>query len=37
ITISPAGAFQGEFVITKHGIEGSIVYAHSAALRDRLD
>ncbi len=37
ITISPDGAFQGEFVITKHGIEGSIVYAHSAALRDRLD
>ncbi len=37
IAISPDGAFQGEFVITKHGIEGSIVYAHSAALRDRLD
>lgn len=37
ITISPAGAFQGEFVITKHGIEGSVIYAHSAALRDRLD
>ncbi|MFK3777738.1 TIGR03862 family flavoprotein [Agrobacterium sp. NPDC089420] len=36
VTISPAGAFQGEFVITKHGIEGSVVYAHSAALRDRL-
>ncbi|MCZ4431337.1 TIGR03862 family flavoprotein [Agrobacterium sp. SOY23] len=37
ITISPAGNFQGEFVITKHGIEGSVVYAHSAALRDRLE
>ena len=37
ITISPAGAFQGEFVITKHGIEGSVVYAHSAALRDWLE
>ena len=37
ITISPAGAFQGEFVITKHGIEGSVVYAHSAALRDQLE
>ncbi len=37
ITISPAGAFQGEFVVTKHGIEGSVVYAHSAALRDRLE
>jgi uncharacterized flavoprotein (TIGR03862 family) len=37
VTISPAGAFQGEFVITKHGVEGSVVYAHSAALRDRLE
>lgn len=37
VTMSPAGAFQGEFVITKHGIEGSVVYAHSAALRDRLE
>lgn len=37
ITMSPAGAFQGEFVITKHGIEGSVVYAHAAALRDRLE
>lgn len=37
VTMSPAGAFQGEFVITKHGIEGSVVYAHSAVLRDRLE
>lgn len=37
ITTSPAGAFQGEFVITRHGVEGSVIYAHSAALRDRLD
>ena len=35
-TTSDAGTFQGEFVISKHGIEGSLVYAHSAALRDRL-
>lgn len=35
-TTSEAGTFQGEFVISKHGIEGSLVYAHSAALRDRL-
>ena len=34
--ISAAGTLQGEFVISKHGIEGSLVYAHSAALRDRL-
>ncbi|WP_216331694.1 TIGR03862 family flavoprotein [Rhizobium sp. X9] len=37
ITISPAGAFQGEFVVTQHGVEGSVIYAHSAALRDRLE
>ncbi len=37
ITTSAAGAFQGEFVITRHGIEGSVIYSHSAALRDRLD
>ncbi|MGK6314385.1 TIGR03862 family flavoprotein [Neorhizobium sp. DT-125] len=33
---SDAGTYQGEFVISTHGIEGSLVYAHSAALRDRL-
>jgi len=33
---SEAGTFPGEFVISQHGIEGSLVYAHSAALRDRL-
>ncbi len=35
-TTSQAGIFPGEFVISKHGIEGSLVYAHSAALRDAL-
>ena len=35
-TTSDAGTFPGEFVISHHGIEGSLVYAHSAALRDRL-
>jgi uncharacterized flavoprotein (TIGR03862 family) len=34
---SDAGTSQGEFVISTHGIEGSLVYAHAAALRDRLD
>ncbi len=34
---SDAGTSQGEFVISAHGIEGSLVYAHAAALRDRLD
>ncbi|MBB4094764.1 hypothetical protein GGQ79_003299 [Ochrobactrum pecoris] len=33
---SGAGTTQGEFVITRGGIEGSLVYAHSAALRDSL-
>ncbi|MFS8046335.1 TIGR03862 family flavoprotein [Rhizobium sp. BR 314] len=33
---SEAGTFPGEFVISKTGIEGSLVYAHAAALRDRL-
>ncbi|WP_426130610.1 TIGR03862 family flavoprotein [Pararhizobium sp. PWRC1-1] len=35
-TMSDAGTFPGEFVVSRHGIEGSLVYAHSAALRDRL-
>jgi uncharacterized flavoprotein (TIGR03862 family) len=35
-TMSDAGTFPGEFVVSRHGIEGSLVYAHSAALRDHL-
>ena len=27
----------GEFVVTDQGVEGSLVYAHSAALRDAID
>jgi flavoprotein, HI0933 family/uncharacterized flavoprotein, PP_4765 family len=34
---SDNGSVQGEFVISQHGIEGSLVYAHSAALRARLE
>ena len=34
---SDAGTVPGEFVISATGIEGSLIYAHSAALRDRLD
>ncbi len=34
---SDLGTNAGEFVISRHGIEGSLVYAHSAALRDRLE
>lgn len=34
---SAAGTTQGEFVISRGGIEGSLIYAHSAALRDGLD
>lgn len=37
VASSEAGSTQGEFVITASGIEGSLVYAHAAALRDRLD
>jgi uncharacterized flavoprotein (TIGR03862 family) len=33
---SDAGTFPGEFVITQNGIEGSLIYAHAASLRDRL-
>ncbi|MCF3641368.1 TIGR03862 family flavoprotein [Rhizobium sp. TRM95111] len=34
--MSDAGSRQGEFVISRSGIEGSLVYTHAAALRDRL-
>ncbi len=34
---SDAGTLPGEFVVSRHGIEGSLVYAHAAALRDRLE
>ncbi|MCB1446479.1 MAG: TIGR03862 family flavoprotein [Rhizobiaceae bacterium] len=34
---SAAGTFPGEFVISRHGIEGSLVYHHAAALRDALE
>ncbi len=37
VATSPAGSVAGEFVITRWGIEGSLVYAHAAALRDALD
>lgn len=33
---SSMGTIPGEFVITRSGIEGSLVYAHSATLRDAL-
>jgi uncharacterized flavoprotein (TIGR03862 family) len=33
---SAAGTIQGEFVITRTGIEGSLVYWHAAALREAL-
>ncbi|MDR9764301.1 TIGR03862 family flavoprotein [Rhizobium redzepovicii] len=36
VATSEAGTFPGEFVITAGGIEGSLVYAHAASLRDRL-
>jgi len=33
---SRVGTIPGEFVITRHGIEGSLVYAHAAVLRESL-
>ncbi|MBB5206641.1 TIGR03862 family flavoprotein [Chiayiivirga flava] len=33
---SGAAMQQGEFVVTRHGVEGSLVYALSASLRDAL-
>jgi uncharacterized flavoprotein (TIGR03862 family) len=33
---SAAGTFPGEFVVSAHGIEGSLVYHHATALRDGL-
>ncbi|MGE6781380.1 TIGR03862 family flavoprotein [Ensifer adhaerens] len=33
---SEAGTIPGEFVISGSGIEGSLVYAHTSVLRDRL-
>lgn len=34
---SASGTLPGEFVVTRHGIEGSLVYAHAASLRDTLE
>ncbi|MDR6101216.1 putative flavoprotein (TIGR03862 family) [Agrobacterium larrymoorei] len=36
VTTSDAGRFEGEFVITQNGVEGTLIYAHAAALRDSL-
>ncbi|WP_104666089.1 TIGR03862 family flavoprotein [Ensifer adhaerens] len=33
---SETGIVPGEFVVSKSGIEGSLVYAHTSVLRDRL-
>ncbi|MBA8876748.1 TIGR03862 family flavoprotein [Phyllobacterium myrsinacearum] len=33
---SGAGTFSGEFVITQTGVEGSLIYAHAASLRDQM-
>lgn len=34
---SDAGSLPGEFVVNRWGVEGSLVYAHSAVLRDGLE
>jgi uncharacterized flavoprotein (TIGR03862 family) len=33
---SSIGTTQGEFVISSHGVEGSLIYGHASALRDAL-
>ena len=38
VTVTSAlGTSQGEFVITRTGVEGGLIYAHSACLRDQLE
>ncbi|WP_280949719.1 TIGR03862 family flavoprotein [Xaviernesmea rhizosphaerae] len=34
---SAAGCLSGECVVSRHGIEGSLVYAHASACRDALE
>ncbi|WP_237154462.1 TIGR03862 family flavoprotein [Oryzibacter oryziterrae] len=34
---SAAGTLPGEFVVSRNGVEGSLVYAHSAASRDAIE
>ncbi|ODT67873.1 MAG: NAD(FAD)-utilizing dehydrogenase [Pelagibacterium sp. SCN 63-23] len=34
---SEAGGIAGEFVVTNWGVEGSLIYAHAAVLRDALE
>src|SRR5690606_5897493 len=34
---SAQGTVPGEFVISRWGIEGSLVYAHAAVLRDKIE
>ncbi|MBB1249436.1 TIGR03862 family flavoprotein [Rhizobium sp. G21] len=34
---SEGGTSRGEFVVSTHGVEGSLVYGHSAAVRDALE
>ncbi len=36
VASSKAGAIPGEFVVSATGVEGSLIYAHAAALRDQL-
>ena len=36
VATSAAGSIQGEFVISSTGIEGSLIYAHAAALREEI-
>ncbi|MBK1794721.1 TIGR03862 family flavoprotein [Devosia sp. WQ 349] len=37
VATSALGGMPGEFVVTPYGVEGSLIYAHSAALRDAIE
>src|SRR5690606_19088802 len=37
IAVDGAAARQGEFVVTASGVEGSLIYALSAAIREQID
>jgi uncharacterized flavoprotein (TIGR03862 family) len=36
-TDAPAAPLQGELVVTEHGVEGSLIYALSAPIREQID
>jgi len=37
VATSGIGSIPGEFVITRTGVEGSLIYSHASGLRDQID